>query len=69
MARDLLLGPSSRLAGSVEPAALREWVATQCRPDQFSIYQTWPLLILELWLRKSRARPARPRTVALRQAV
>jgi asparagine synthase (glutamine-hydrolysing) len=59
MAHDLLLPPSSRLGAEVNPAALRTLLEEQSRPGWFSIYQVWPLLILELWLRKTKkAAPA-----------
>lgn len=51
LARDLLLAPSSRLATLLDERALRTLVERQAQPGLFSIYQVWPLLILELWLR------------------
>ncbi len=52
LAEDLLLSPSSRLLGHLDSAALRAVIEQQSRPGCFSIYQVWPLLILELWMRK-----------------
>ena len=53
IANDLLLGPSSVLKQVVNPDVLRELVSVQSLENNFSIYQLWPLLILELWLRKN----------------
>ena len=52
LARDLLLPPSSQLGGLLDAAALKALVEHQARPGCFSVYQVWPLLILELWLRR-----------------
>jgi asparagine synthase (glutamine-hydrolysing) len=51
LARDLLLSPSGRLGGLLDGDVLRDLINAQGRPGHFSIYQLWPLLILELWLR------------------
>jgi asparagine synthase (glutamine-hydrolysing) len=48
--RDLLLSPASRTAQHLDRDALERIVAQQSLPGQFSIYQMWPLLILEHWL-------------------
>jgi asparagine synthase (glutamine-hydrolysing) len=53
IANDLLLGPSGVLKQIVNPDVLRELVSVQSSENIFSIYQLWPLLILELWLRKN----------------
>ncbi|MGH6635578.1 MAG: asparagine synthase (glutamine-hydrolyzing) [Gammaproteobacteria bacterium] len=53
LTNDLLLAPSSRLADLLQRKMLHEWVKQQSTPGWFSIYQVWPMLILELWLRKS----------------
>jgi len=53
LARDLLLAPSSRLGGLLDTAALKGLVDHQARPGCFSVYQVWPLLIMELWLRRA----------------
>jgi asparagine synthase (glutamine-hydrolysing) len=52
LARDLLVSSSSRLGGLLDAKALTGLVDRQALPGWFSIYQLWPLLILELWLRK-----------------
>jgi len=52
-AHDLLDAPSTRLAEVIDRKALQEWLATQQDPNFFSIYRLWPMMILELWLRKS----------------
>jgi asparagine synthase (glutamine-hydrolysing) len=52
LGHDLLLAPSSRVAEQVRRPALRALLEEQSRPGHFSIYRVWPLLILELWLRK-----------------
>ena len=53
LARESLLSPKGALAGLVDRSTLVKLVNRQCLPGQFSIYQVWPLLILELWLRKA----------------
>jgi asparagine synthase (glutamine-hydrolysing) len=55
LARDLLLSQSARLGGLLDAGALRSLIDAQSRPGGFSIYQLWPLLILELWLRHADA--------------
>lgn len=57
LARDLLLGPASRLSILLDSGALRALVDQQGQPGFFSIYQIWPLLILELWLRQHTETP------------
>lgn len=52
LARDLLLAPESRLGGLVDTAALKRLVEHQAKHGCFSVYQVWPLLIMELWLRR-----------------
>ena len=53
LARDLLLSPSAELGCLLDPAALRILIDRQGEPGQFSVYRIWPLLILELWLRRA----------------
>jgi asparagine synthase (glutamine-hydrolysing) len=53
MARELLLEPSSRLGDLVDRKVLRALIDHQSLPGFFSIYQVWPLLIMELWLRRA----------------
>jgi asparagine synthase (glutamine-hydrolysing) len=53
LARDLLDSPDSHLAALLAPDALHQVVEHQAQPGCFSIYQLWPLLILELWLRNA----------------
>lgn len=52
MARDLLLGTDAQVGRLVDRAALEALVARQSLPSNFSIYRVWPLLVLELWLRR-----------------
>jgi asparagine synthase (glutamine-hydrolysing) len=52
--RDLLDSPSTQLRNYFDTRALRDWLTTQEDPNFFSIYRMWPMLILELWLRKPR---------------
>jgi asparagine synthase (glutamine-hydrolysing) len=59
LAEDVLQGPSSRLGKQLNASAVRTFLEEQARPGWFSIYQVWPLLILELWLR-GRPAPAAP---------
>lgn len=58
-AADVLDSPSTRLRDVFEPTALKAWLATQQDPNFFSIYRLWPMLMLELWLRKRRPAPVR----------
>jgi asparagine synthase (glutamine-hydrolysing) len=53
LARQLLDTPDSQLGQLLAPGALHEAVERQAQPGWFSIYQLWPLLIMELWLRKA----------------
>jgi len=53
LARDSLLSQSGAVAGLVDRSALVALINRQSLPGQFSIYQIWPLLILEFWLRKT----------------
>lgn len=58
---DTLAAPGARLRDHLDAGALAATVKTQSQPNQFSIYQMWPLLILELWLREQ---PAKIQSVA-----
>jgi asparagine synthase (glutamine-hydrolysing) len=51
LARELLLAPDSRVGTMLDPVALIRLIEHQANPGCFSVYQVWPLLILELWLR------------------
>lgn len=51
MCDEVLNGPMTLLRDHLDRPALSATVAAQSREGQFSIYQMWPLLILELWLR------------------
>lgn len=44
------------LRDHLDASALSETVRTQSRKGHFSIYQMWPLLMLELWLREQPAK-------------
>jgi asparagine synthase (glutamine-hydrolysing) len=54
LATEVLDSRSTKLTDHVDRKALRQWLAWQQKPAHFSIYRLWPLLILELWLRKRR---------------
>lgn len=56
LCRSSVAGPSSAISNHLDARELRKIVDTQSRPGQFSIYQMWPLLVLEHWLR---AQPAK----------
>lgn len=58
---DVLDGSHTLLRDHLDRAALSAAVKDQSRDGQFSIYQMWPLLILELWLREQ---PAKIRRVS-----
>jgi len=64
LANDLLTGPSSRLAGLVDQAALEGLMRRQAVPSLFSICQVRALLILEAWLRKAADGAGGPRSDA-----
>ena len=53
LANDTLLAPSSKLGSLVDRSVLEALMRRQSLPGLFSIYQIWPLLILELWLGKT----------------
>jgi asparagine synthase (glutamine-hydrolysing) len=53
---ETLDGPVTLLRDHLDRASLTQTVKAQSREDQFSIYQMWPLLILELWLRDQSAK-------------
>jgi asparagine synthase (glutamine-hydrolysing) len=53
LTKELLLGTNSKLRDYVDVNVLEEMVAKQSDVNCFSIYQVWPLLILETWLRKN----------------
>jgi len=48
----LLLAPDAHCRDLLDRGALAQWVDSQRRPGAFSVYQTWTLLVLELWLRR-----------------
>lgn len=52
----MLNSSDARLRDYLSADVLRKTVESQSRKGQFSIYQMWPLLMLELWLR---AQPAK----------
>lgn len=51
MAEDVIGCASSKLGSLLDREALRRMLDAQRIDGQFSIYQVWPLLLLELWLR------------------
>jgi asparagine synthase (glutamine-hydrolysing) len=53
LTKELLLSPNGKLQEYVDTAALKKMIAKQSEDNYFSIYQVWPLLILEAWLRKN----------------
>jgi asparagine synthase (glutamine-hydrolysing) len=59
LCRELLTGPESQLARHLDRAQLEQTVDNQSRQGNFSIYQMWPLLIMELWLRDQPSKMAR----------
>lgn len=48
---EILLGKGNIISTVLDPDSLREVVEHQSVPSNFSIYQMWPLLVLELWLK------------------
>lgn len=53
LTNELLLGTNSKLRDYVDSSVLEKMIAKQAEDNCFSIYQVWPLLILEAWLRKN----------------
>lgn len=51
-AYDLLDSASTKLRDIFDNQALIKWLESQQDPNFFSIYRLWPMLMLELWLRK-----------------
>jgi asparagine synthase (glutamine-hydrolysing) len=51
LARDLLLTSDTHLTDLMDRKQLTRLVEAQSTPQTFSIYQIWPLLVLEIWLR------------------
>ncbi len=52
LSKELIGSNDAYLASHLDAKALRATIANQSRPDHFSIYQMWPLMMLELWLRE-----------------
>jgi len=52
LASELLLDPGAKLGTLLDRTALRRLVEHQSIASNFSIYRVWPLLIMELWLRR-----------------
>lgn len=55
-AHDVLASPETRVTNHLNRDAVRAWLAAQEDARQFSIYRLWPMLILELWMRRNRER-------------
>lgn len=53
LANELLASSNSKLRDYVDAGVLKQMVAKQAEVNSFSIYQVWPLLILEGWIRKN----------------
>lgn len=66
--RERLLAPNGQLLSHLDRAALTDTVERQSRPGQFSIYQMWPLLILEHWLAAQPAKRAAARALTQKEA-
>lgn len=54
LVNDSILAPSGQLANYMDQSNLKEFFGRQNQSGLFSVYQVWPLLILELWLRNSK---------------
>lgn len=50
LCRDVLKADNTAVSAVVDSAYLHQMVDFQSQPGQFSIYQMWPLVMLELWL-------------------
>jgi asparagine synthase (glutamine-hydrolysing) len=56
LCRSVVASPNAALCAFLDHKVLSNTVEAQGRPGQFSIYQMWPLVMLELWLK---AQPAK----------
>lgn len=56
MARECLLAPDARTAAFLDRPALTRRIDHMEHPGCFSIYRLWPLVVLELWLRRQSVR-------------
>lgn len=52
LSNDSILSSSGQLNKHMDPSVLKDFFTRQHQSGLFSIYQVWPLLIMELWLRK-----------------
>lgn len=55
LADALLLGPAAKIAVFMDQTRLRGHLQRQRNPEEFNVYQTWELLVLEQWLRTAAA--------------
>jgi asparagine synthase (glutamine-hydrolysing) len=53
LANELFFDSGSQITAFLDPARLRGHMQRQCDPQFFNYYQTWVMLVLECWLRKS----------------
>ena len=60
MINEVLLSSSGKLGCLVDRSILHSLMKQQGNTGSFSIYQVWPLLVLELWLRKAPSASAQP---------
>lgn len=63
LCRETVTSANAASGAFLDRKVMAETLAAQSRPGQFSIYQMWPLVVLELWLQ---AQPAK-RAAARRQ--
>ncbi|MFO0874334.1 MAG: asparagine synthase (glutamine-hydrolyzing) [Phycisphaerales bacterium] len=52
LAHDTLLAPDGRIGALLDRAELRRRIEHMRHPGCFSIYRLWPLVVLELWMRR-----------------
>ncbi len=60
LAQDTVAAPGGELGNHVDRAALGGLIERLGQPGRFSIYQLWPLLILEFWLARHTAASTQP---------
>ena len=68
LCQQVLKGSGATVNQHLDRRQLEATVEHQSQPGQFSIYQMWPLLILELWLRDQPAKIATAAETSLKEA-
>ena len=64
LCRDAVTSSDAAVSKYLDQRVLAETIETQSRPGHFSIYQMWPMVMLELWLKAQPAKIAAARRQA-----